>query len=373
MLMENTVKSIGCLIFFCSALISCGGGGGDVALQAGGEASAVNVNSSGGGSVAIGVSNSNDNSDGSGSGSGSISNVVSPGPTFSELMANSAEADRFGTVIDSAVSGLRYKSGEHYGITDSEGNYGYIQGESVEFFIGGITIATAVEAVARVTPYELGKGNTTTAMNIARFLQTLDNDANPDNGIQINDAVHDLAAGKSLDFSSSDWPGAELRNFVLVNGEWVEAQSDVELLVYELTSATEAGARDLLSASSAMGHLSYTLLEIIFSLGDEAESILSASTCETDSQCKWTSLSRIPAPCSASDKKLVYSEVNADLASFEALEAQRIYLIDMLEKLTDSVWGPDVSRGSCSNSVVPRWAICNADKHCEMTTSFPMQ
>ena len=388
MFMENFVKSIGCPIFLCSALFSCGGGGGgDVAIRAGGEASAVSVSSGGdGGSVAIGVSsstgsgsgaagasnsNGNDNSDGNDN--GSVSNTVSAEPTFSELMANSAEADSFGTVIDSAVSGLRFKSGEHYGITDSEGNYGYLQGESVEFFIGDIRIGAAIAPVARVTPYELGQGNTQTAMNIARFLQTLDNDANPENGIQINDAVHTLAAGKSVDFSGTGWSETELQNFVLVNGEWIAQQSEVELLVFELTSATEAGARNLRSASSAMSHLSWALRDIIVSLGEEAESVLSASTCETDSQCQWTSLSRIPASCSSGDKKLVYSEVNADLATFESLEAQRVYLIDMREELQRSVWGPDNSRGSCTVSVSPRWAICNDDNHCEITTSFPMQ
>ncbi len=209
-------------------------------------------------------------------------------------------------------------------------------------------------------------------MNISRFLQTLDNDANPENGIQINDAVHNLAAGKTLHFTGSGWPGTELRAFVLVDGEWVVEQSYVELLVFELTSATEAGARNLLSASSAMLHLSSTLQQIILSLGEEAESVLRSSTCETDSQCQWTTLSGIPTTCSSGDKRLVYSEVDADLATFELLEAQRDYLIDTREKLTKSVWGPDRSTGVCITNGTLRWPICGETNHCETTTSFPV-
>ncbi|CAA0116366.1 Uncharacterised protein [Halioglobus japonicus] len=343
MIMERSIVSIGSIILLGGTLLSCGGGGGDgLSITAGGEASAISVSSN---------------------------NDIPAGPTFAELMASSAEADSTGTVIDSAVSGLRYKSGEHYGITDSEGNFGYIQGETIEFFVGGIRIGDAIEPVARVTPYELASGNTETAMNIARVLQTLDNDADPENGIQINDAVHNLAEGKTLDFGGSGWPGTELGHLVRVDGEWIEERTDVELLVSELTSATEAGARNLLSASSAMSHLSFALLEIILSLAAEAESVLGASTCETDSQCQITQLSNIPRSCSLGYENVAYSEVDADLPTFELLEAQRVYLIDMREKLTRSVWGPDNSRGSCVISWKPTWAICGETNHCEMTSS----
>ena len=353
-----------CLFLLGGTLTSCGGGDGGVAFSVGGDASAISVSSSGGD-----LPGGNEGGD-----NGEDQETPAPsGPTFAELVANSAEADAFGTVIDSPVSGLRYKSGEHYGITDNEGHYGYIQGEPVEFFIGDISIGAAIEPVARVTPYELGDSNPQTAMNIARFLQTLDNDANPDNGIQINEAVHTLAEGQALDFTSSSWSETALPSLVLVDGEWVTQRPAVELLVFDLTSATEAGARDLLSADSAMLHLSSTFLQLIATLGEEAEAILSSSTCETDSQCQWARLSSVPTACPSVDKKLVYSEVNADFPAFELLEAQRSYLIGVRETLRESVWGPDRSTGSCVINSSPSWAICGETNRCEITKSLPIR
>jgi hypothetical protein len=290
------------------------------------------------------------------------------GVPFEELMVTSLAAEAFGTVVDSPVSGLRYKSGNHYGITDSAGTYGYLQGETVEFFIGDIRIGHAVTPSARVTPYELANSDPQVALNIARFLQSLDNDGQTDNGIHIHDAVHTLAAGIAIDFASEGW---QQPSYLLVDGGWVPRQTDIELLVAQLTSATEAGARDLLSADTAMGHLSLTLGHLIHSLGQQAEAVLSASTCETDSQCKWTRLSAIPSRCSGGDKQLVYSDVNADLPAFALLEAQRVYLIDMHEKLRNSAWGPDRTTGSCMTLVTMKWAICGESNHCEITTALP--
>jgi hypothetical protein len=333
MINGRSIVFASCLFLLGTTLVSCGGGSGsDFVVTAGGEASNVTVSS--GNLDAV---------------DGNQEPAVAAGPSFEELMADSEEADAFGTVIDSAVSGLRYKSGGHYGVTDSDGKYGYIDGELVEFFIGDIAIGTAIEPVSRITPYEMASGNEVVAMDIARFLQTLDNDADPENGIHINDAVHLLAEGKALDFSSADW----------------------QETVHQLTSATEAGARELLTDDTAMGHLSSSLHQVILSLGEDAESLLNESTCETDSQCKWTSLSSIPSYCSTGDKRLVYSEVDADLPAFEMLEAQRVYLIDIREKLKESVWGPDRTRGLCVISTSPTWAVCGESNHCEITTSLP--
>lgn len=357
----NSLATIGCLFLLSVTLISCSGGsGGGVTLGAGGDASAITVSSGNGGAIDNTSVTTQDNEA-----------PPASGPTFEELMASSVDGEAFGNVIDSAVSGLRYKSGEHYGITDSAGTYGYLEGESVEFFIGGIRIGEAIEPAARLTPYELAQGNEQVALNIARFLQTLDNDADPENGIRINNAVQSLAEGRTLDFSSPGWQG-RLISLELVEGEWVPKRPNLELLVFELTSATEAGARDLLSASSAMVHLSSTFREIVFSLTEEAESLLRASTCETDSQCKWTQLSLTPSLCGPSKRSLVYSEVDADLPAFELLEAQRVYLIDVSEKLERSAWGPDNTIASCNTIVTPTWAICGESNHCEITTSWPV-
>ena len=284
-------------------------------------------------------------------------------------MATSVAAEAFGNVVDSLVSGLRYKSGNHYGITDSAGTYGYIQGETVEFFIGDIRIGNAITPLPRVTPYEMASRDPQVALNIARFLQSLDNDAQTDNAIHINDAVHTLAANTAVDFSSVGWQGS----FVLEDGKWVARQTDIELLIFELTSATEAGARYLLSTDAATSHLVFTFGEIINSLAAEAKSLMAASTCQTDLQCKWFQLSpRDLGYCPPLPENLVYSEVDADITAIELLEADRDYLIDAEKKLRDSAWPDDQTYASCSTNFTATFAVCGATNHCEITTTLPM-
>lgn len=301
-----------------------------------------------------------------------VSTLSEPdGVPFEERMATGAAAEAFGTVVDSPVSGLRYKSGSHYGITDSAGTYGYLQGETVEFFIGDIRIGHAITPSARVTPYELANTNPKVALNIGRFLQSLDNDAQTGNGIHINDAVHTLAAGIAVDFASEGW---QQSSYLLVDGEWVPRQNDIELLVAQLTSATEAGARDLISTDAATSHLLLTFGEIINSLAGEAKSLMAASTCDTDLQCKAFQLSPMHfGPCPLPAEAVAYSEVDADITAIELLEAERDYLIDVEKKLRDTGWPDGIISGSCWTLVSPTYAICGATNHCEITTSLPIR
>lgn len=86
--------------------------------------------------------------------------------------------------IDSAVSGLGYdcQSSGKTGITDSNGYFDYVAGDTCTFKIGEVLLGSAMPSSTRLTPRDL-----TTAepdlTNILRLLQTLDEDENPDNGI----------------------------------------------------------------------------------------------------------------------------------------------------------------------------------------------
>jgi hypothetical protein len=207
------------------------------------------------------------------------------------------------------------------------------------------------------------------ALNISRFLQSLDNDAQTANGIHIHDAVHTLAAGIAIDFASAGW---QQPSYLQVNGEWEPRPTDIELLVSQLTSATEAGARDLLSTDEATSHLANTFGEIINSLAAEAKSLMAASRCETDLQCKWFQLSpRDIGHCPRSAEAVVYSEVDADITAIELLEAERDYLIDVDKQLMDTGWPDNYTWGSCSSVVTRTYAVCGATNHCEITTSIP--
>lgn len=152
-----------------------------------------------------------------------------------------------GQFIDSAVEGLRYVSGSQSGTTDASGRFYYEDGNTVQFYVGKIFIGEAMGDTV-ITPVELveGASDTThpTAINIARFLQTLDDDGNPENGIMNTELVISNTK-KSLNFEQS----------------FEEFSNDDTVLrtVSELTALTSSGAKNLVTANAANTHLERTI------------------------------------------------------------------------------------------------------------------
>ncbi|MBZ9613377.1 hypothetical protein [Rheinheimera maricola] len=112
-----------------------------------------------------------------------------------------------GKFIDSAVSGLTYATASKSGVTDEEGNFEYIAGENITFSIGEVALGSAA-AAPLITPLSLfdTKDHTDVrVINMARLLQTLDQDSQPDNGITIsNDVVSVINAAVREGFDFSD-------------------------------------------------------------------------------------------------------------------------------------------------------------------------
>jgi len=109
-------------------------------------------------------------------------------------------ASETGFFIDSRVSGLTWVTqfnGQNTGIgtTSFNGAFPYLQGETVTFRIGDLELGT-VQASAYITPLTLA-GTTNTSnpfvVNLARLLQSLDTDDNPDNGITLPTNLPSLA------------------------------------------------------------------------------------------------------------------------------------------------------------------------------------
>jgi len=157
-----------------------------------------------------------------------------------------------GVFVDSPVEGLRYVTDSLEGQSDTGGRFNYRAGETVEFYVGEILIGAATGAL-ELSPIDLVPGATNekhpAVTNIARFLQTIDDDGNPSNGIRITELVADLAQGESINFDQS------LAEF--------EDDGAVQVLVSTLTSATSAGARSLVPASVAQDHLRSSLLGLL--------------------------------------------------------------------------------------------------------------
>jgi len=128
-----------------------------------------------------------------------------------------------GIFTDSAVEGLSFSTATQSGITDAAGTFMYIAGETITFSIGGTVIGEPVTATGAMTPRDLVPGTplpSTTReienladdpdsaearainrfVNIIVFLQSLDEDANVDNGITIPAGIATLLNGIQLDF-----------------------------------------------------------------------------------------------------------------------------------------------------------------------------
>jgi YD repeat-containing protein len=123
-----------------------------------------------------------------------------------------------GFLVGPAVAGVFWETATQQGVTGLDGRFQYEKGETVRFMIGD-TLLGEVTGQAQVTPFDLadsavitGTANITEALandrdpfqaviNTTIFLQSLDHDANPENGIEIKSGVAALFQRVSLDMS----------------------------------------------------------------------------------------------------------------------------------------------------------------------------
>jgi len=100
-----------------------------------------------------------------------------------------------GIFVDSPVAGIGYRTFDEtetqtgQGTTNANGEFRYTEGETVQFFIGEIILSDAfTPASSVVTVLDITEAADTDdqfALNIARLLQSLDEDNDPSNGISI--------------------------------------------------------------------------------------------------------------------------------------------------------------------------------------------
>ncbi len=149
-----------------------------------------------------------------------------------------------GQFIDSPVQGMEFASGDRSGTTSAQGVYSFQSGHVIEFSVGDIVLGSTSPA-RKLSPLHLAETSDVTdpvATNLARFLQTIDDDGNPANGIKITDAVRTAAAGKSINFVQ------QIADF--------ETDPNVLSVVTTLTTATQTGPRELVDTATAQSHLS---------------------------------------------------------------------------------------------------------------------
>jgi len=146
---------------------------------------------------------------------------------------------------DCLVEGLHWEAGAASGETDAKGECDCDYGVTVTFSIGDIVLGSGV-AGPYMTPVDL-TFVTRAIPNIARLLQTIDDDHDPAGGILITAAVRAAAAGLSVNFNQL---GTDFEN-----------DANVISVVTTLTTATSLGARTLIDEVTATDHLNATLLK----------------------------------------------------------------------------------------------------------------
>ncbi|WP_410623670.1 CocE/NonD family hydrolase [Amycolatopsis sp. cmx-8-4] len=167
------------------------------------------------------------------------------------------------------IAGLRFDTPTCSGVTDHAGTFQYRDGEVVTFSVGDLVVGVArgaqrltlADLVARVGG-NVAKVADPGLTNIARFLLTLDEDGNPDNGITLTPQVHELVGDRAVDFRYRimSLPGAAIDPVQAFTDDPVLAR-----LLDELNHAeafTDTTPRTLVSAAAARNEVRRHILGI---------------------------------------------------------------------------------------------------------------
>lgn len=114
-------------------------------------------------------------------------------------------------ILAGPLTGVRYQSASGQGLTDVDGNFSYRPGEAVTFLVGGLVLGTT-DGAPRVDLAQLVNrvaGNVDKladpiVTNLARMVQTLDQDGNVEAGVTIAPAIHNVIGRMVLNFNQGD-------------------------------------------------------------------------------------------------------------------------------------------------------------------------
>ena len=134
-----------------------------------------------------------------------------------------------GVFIDSPVINIGYRTATQNGDTNSRGEFKYLAGETVTFFIGDLEFPPVLAAEV-VTPLDMADTDDVAhhmVINIIRLLQSLDKDGDPDNGINITQTAKDNAVFLNFDLSVEGFEAQIGIDLFIANGGQDTAQSDL--------------------------------------------------------------------------------------------------------------------------------------------------
>ncbi|BBN82232.1 hypothetical protein PA25_22170 [Pseudoalteromonas sp. A25] len=151
-----------------------------------------------------------------------------------------------GLFLDSAVANIDYKTQTLSGVTNAQGEFEYADGETVTFSLGLLEFP-AVNAQSVVTPLTLAgteNVNAPNVVNMLRLLQTLDTDANPENGITISDTAKATAVPVDFNLALDEFAtNPDVVNLVQNGGQdsFVESLITPQQAVSHFTNTLQQG------------------------------------------------------------------------------------------------------------------------------------
>ncbi len=161
--------------------------------------------------------------------------------------SNSSIGSNTGYLVDAPISGVEYTCDDISGITGSNGEFNYNNTCNVVFKIGGILIGeidtSNINEDKNVLPADLigvSRDNTEDekVVKLIQFLQTIDDDDNPDNNIQITKEARKKLKDCFLDFTTSANEESDIIQVVkLVNKNLISKEK--ALIHYKKTLKTK--------------------------------------------------------------------------------------------------------------------------------------
>ncbi len=114
-------------------------------------------------------------------------------------------------VFAGPICGLRYRTPTRTGVTDARGEFQYGEGEAVTFLVGGLVLG-AVEGAPRINLAQLvnrvagsiDKLRDPLVTNLARLVQSLDQDGVVEAGVTISPIVHELVGPAVINFNQPE-------------------------------------------------------------------------------------------------------------------------------------------------------------------------
>ena len=148
---------------------------------------------------------------------------------------NSQTSVKTGVFLDSPIINIGYRTETMSGLTNTNGEYKYLTGETVTFLMGNLEFP-AVAANGTVTPLDIAATsdiNDPKVINMIRLLQTLDKDGNPENGITITEATKSSATQVDFSLAVEQFASSEAVTALVTN-------ADLDTPVTELIPTEEA-------------------------------------------------------------------------------------------------------------------------------------